>query len=83
MSYGGSNPPLCTIFSAEDDLCCEESSMEMNPAGEGRMIVALVALALLAVLVWWTMEPGKLQQLSWLLLGFFAFRVVMTWRRSR
>ena len=57
--------------------------MEMNPAGEGRMIVALVALALLAVLVWWTMEPGKLQQLSWLLLGFFAFRVVMTWRRSR
>jgi Na+/melibiose symporter-like transporter len=57
--------------------------MEMNPAGEGRMIVALVALALLAVLVWRTMEPGKLQQLSWLLLVFFAFRVVLTWRRSR
>ena len=57
--------------------------MEMHPSGQGRMVVALVGLALLAVLVWWTMEPGKFQELSWLLLGFFAMRVVVTWRRSR
>ncbi len=57
--------------------------MEMHPSGDGRMIVALVILALLAVLVWRTMEPGRFQQLSWLLLGFFAFRVVLTRLRSR
>jgi hypothetical protein len=47
------------------------------------MVVALVVLAVLAVLVWRTMEPGKFQQLSWVLLGFFAVRVVMTRWRSR
>ena len=47
------------------------------------MIVALGVLALLALFVWRTMEPGKYQQLTWLLLGFFALRVVLTWLRSR
>jgi hypothetical protein len=54
--------------------------MDMAPSGSGRMVVALVVLA---VLVWRTMEPGKFQQLSWVLLGFFAVRVVMTRWRSR
>jgi hypothetical protein len=57
--------------------------MKMNPAGDGRLVVSLGALVLLALLVWRTMEPGKFQQLSWLLLGFFAVRVVLTWRQSR
>jgi hypothetical protein len=57
--------------------------MDMAPSGSGRMVVALVVLAVLAVLVWRTMEPGKFQQLSWVLLGFFAVRVVMTHRSSR
>jgi hypothetical protein len=57
--------------------------MDMAPSGDGRLIVALVVLAVLAVLVWRTMEPGKLQELSWVLLGFFAFRVVLTRMRSR
>ena len=57
--------------------------MDMAPSGDGRLIVALVVLAVLAVLVWRTMEPGKFQELSWLLLGFFAFRVVLTRMRSR
>jgi hypothetical protein len=57
--------------------------MKMNPAGDGRLVVSLGALVLLAALVWRTMEPGKFQQLSWVLLGFFAVRVVMTWRQSR
>jgi hypothetical protein len=29
------------------------------------------------------MEPGKFQELSWLLLGFFAFRIVLTRMRKR
>jgi hypothetical protein len=52
--------------------------MDMTPSSNGRMIVALAVLALLAVLVWRTMEPGRYQQLTWLLLGFFAFRTVLT-----
>jgi hypothetical protein len=57
--------------------------MEFGPAGSGRLVVALAFMALLAVLVWRTMEPGKFQQLSWVLLVFFAVRVVITWQRSR
>jgi hypothetical protein len=55
----------------------------MAPSGNGRMIVALVVIALVAVLVWRTMEPGKFQQLTWVLLGFFAARVVLTKLRPR
>jgi hypothetical protein len=57
--------------------------MDMAPSGNGRLVAALVVLGLLAVLVWRTMEPGKFQQLTWLLLGFFALRVVLTGVRSR
>ena len=57
--------------------------MDMAPSGDGRLVVALVVLAVLAVLVWRTMEPGKFRELSWVLLGFFAFRVVLTRMRSR
>ncbi len=47
------------------------------------MVVSLAVIALLAVLVWRTMEPGKWQQLTWLLLGFFAFRIALTRLRPR
>jgi len=57
--------------------------MNMAPSGDGRLVVALVVLAVLAVLVWRTMEPGKMQQVTWLLLGFFAVRVVLTRLRPR
>ena len=57
--------------------------MNMAPSGNGRLVVALVELAVLAVLAWRTMEPGRMQQVTWLLLGFFAFRVVLTRLRSR
>ena len=81
MRYGGSNPPLCTIFPR---LCFRQKEFGcMNPSGTGRMVVALAAIALLAVLVWRTMEPGKFQSLTWILLGFFAFRVILGWMRSR
>ena len=55
----------------------------MSPAGTGRMIVALAVLGILALLVWRTIDPGKLQQLAWLLLGFFAARVLIGWQRTR
>jgi hypothetical protein len=47
------------------------------------MWIALLVLGLLAVLAWRTMEPGKFQSLTWILLGFFAFRVILGRRRSR
>ena len=55
----------------------------MEPAGAGRMAVSLGVLGLLAVLGWRTMEAGRYRQLTWLLLGFFAVRVVLGWSRSR
>ncbi|MBB5341664.1 hypothetical protein [Tunturiibacter gelidiferens] len=59
------------------------SVVDLSPAGSGRMVIALVVLGLLAVAVWQTMEPGKYQQLTWILLGFFAFRVILGRLRSR
>ena len=57
--------------------------VDLSPAGSGRMWIALFVLGLLAVLVWQTMEPGKFQSLTWILLGFFAFRVILGRLRSR
>jgi hypothetical protein len=47
------------------------------------MLVALAVLGVLALLVWRTIDPGKIQQLAWLLLGFFAARVLIGWQRTR
>ena len=57
--------------------------MDLSPAGSGRMTIALVVFAVLGVLTWQTMEPGKFRALTWVLLGFFAFRVVLGHLRSR
>jgi hypothetical protein len=57
--------------------------VDLSPAGSGRMVIALVLLGLLAVGAWQTMEPGKYQLLTWILLGFFAFRVLLGRLRSR
>jgi hypothetical protein len=55
----------------------------MSPAGSGRMTIALIAFALLGLFVWLVMEPGKFRSLTWILLGFFAFRTVLEHLRSR
>ena len=55
----------------------------MAPAGTGRMVVALAVLGILALLVWRTIDPGKVQQLAFVLLAFFAFRVLIGWQRTR
>ena len=57
--------------------------MDLSPAGRGRMIVALAVFAVLGLLSWRTMEPGKFRSLTWILLAFFAFRVVLGHMRSR
>ena len=57
--------------------------MDLSPAGSGRMVIALVVFAVLAVMVSQTMEPGNLRSLTWILLAFFAFRVVLGHLRSR
>jgi hypothetical protein len=57
--------------------------VDLSPAGSGRMKIALVAIAFLALAAWQTMEPGKFRFLTWLLLAFIAFRIVLTRLRSR
>jgi hypothetical protein len=61
----------------------EAAHMDFAPSGNGRMVVALLVLGTLAVLVWRTMQPGKFQNLTWILIGFFAFRVILTRVQSR
>ena len=57
--------------------------MDLSPAGSGRMKIALAAIALLAIASWQTMQPGKFRSLTWVLLAFFAFRVILGRLRSR
>jgi len=47
------------------------------PGSQQRMIVALLVIAAAAIGVWLTMEPGRYRALAWVLLGFFAFRVLI------
>ena len=60
-----------------------DGKVDLKPAGSARVGIALAAFAVLALLAWWTLEPGKFRSLTWVLLGFFAFRVVLLHLRSR
>jgi hypothetical protein len=55
----------------------------MGPQGNGRLAIGLTVLAVLAILAWQTMEPGKFRYVTWLLLGFSAFRMLLLRFRSR
>ncbi len=57
--------------------------MDMSPAGTGRMVVALVVIGLAALSAFFTMEPGKYRALTFVLLAFFAVRVLLLRRHSR
>jgi hypothetical protein len=57
--------------------------MDMSPRGPGRMVVALAVIVFMAVSAWFTLEPGKCRDLTWVLLAFFGFRVVIGRLRSR
>ncbi|MGI4853985.1 MAG: hypothetical protein ACRYF4_08080 [Janthinobacterium lividum] len=41
------------------------------------MIVALLVISGAAVGVAYTIEPGRYRAMAWVLLGFFAFRVLI------
>ena len=56
--------------------------MDMSPASTGRMIVALVIFALLALAAGSTLD-GNYRKLTFVFLAFFAARVVLTRLRSR
>ncbi len=58
-------------------------AVDLSPAGSGRLVISLSVLALLGVLAWFTMEPGRYRSLTFVLLGFFAFRIALARLRSR
>ena len=51
--------------------------MDFNPGGAGRMAVALAIIGLMALSAWFTMDAGKYRNLTFVLLAFFAFRVLL------
>ena len=57
--------------------------VDLSPGGSGRMFIALTLFAMLGLLSWQTMEPSKFRSLTWILLAFFAVRVVLGRLRSR
>ena len=57
--------------------------MDLSPASTGRMVIALGILGVLALSVWATMESGKYRTLTWVLLAFFAVRVLLGRLRAR
>ncbi len=57
--------------------------VDLSPAGSGRLAISVAVLAVLAAAAWYTMEPGKYRALTLVLLGFFAFRVVLGFFRAR
>ena len=55
-----------------------------GPGSQQRMIVALLVLTGAAFGVGLTMEPGRYRALAWVLLGFFAFRVLLgRWKQQQ
>ena len=46
-----------------------------GPGSQQRMVVALLGIAIAAVGVYFTIEPGRYRSLAWVVLGFLAFRV--------
>jgi hypothetical protein len=73
----------CCLKLQELAIVVDRNAVDMSPAGTGRMVIALAVLGLLAIAVWQTMEPDKYRSLTWVLLGFFAFRVILGRLRSR
>ena len=57
--------------------------MNFHPAGDGRLLIALVIFAALALLAWSTMDAGKPRSLTMILLGFFTLRTLLARSRSR
>ena len=54
-----------------------------GPGSRQRMVLALLVLGGAAAGGWFTIDPGKYRALAWVLLGFFAFRVLIGRARQR
>ena len=67
-SYGGSNPPLCTM-----DWNTWDWNLNWTPGSRARKWIALGLLLVLCGLAGKTIDPGKVRSVVLLLLGFFAF----------
>ncbi len=50
----------------------------MRVPGARRKLLALAFLALLAVLAWYTLDPGRIRLVVMILLGGFALRIALT-----
>jgi hypothetical protein len=61
----------------------KEYGVDFSPGGAGRMVVALAIIGLMAVSAWFTMDAGKYRNLTFVLLAFFAIRVVLGRLRTR
>jgi hypothetical protein len=88
-SYGGSNPPLCTrvwkVFEADEVLTVSVQSQDnaRNPAADrSRMWMALGALAVLAVLAWFTLDGNAVlpvKEYSFGSVSFGGFGMKVRW----
>ena len=58
-------------------------TVDLAPAGTGRLAISIAVFALLGIAVWNTMEPGKYRALTLVLLGFFAARAVIGFFQAR
>ena len=48
-----------------------------------RLIAAMVAFAVLAVMAWQTLPDDRIRWFTWAVLGLFAARTLIHWRREQ
>ena len=48
-----------------------------------RLIAAMFAFAVLAVLAWQTLPDERIRWITWAILGLFAARTLIHWRRQQ
>jgi hypothetical protein len=67
--YGGSNPPLCTRI--------DGAELTASLWKQKRLLLALLAYAVLGVLAWTTLTDEKLRGATLLILGLFAVKSIL------
>ena len=72
-SYGGSNPPLCTIV----EVCVYEEQ-----AGVSRFLLAMLLFVGLAVAAWRTLSDGTTRAVTLAVIASFAVRTYLQYRGS-
>ena len=49
---------------------------------KNKLVLALAAYAIIAVLAWRTLSEPRMREFVWVILGFFAFKSVLYWHRN-